>query len=71
MDFPIEDPFAYPLLPGVSLADNTFAALPEDSLQLPIFDANMNIEGQLLHLNNIHFPSPFPSATNEMRYQAY
>ncbi|ETS86285.1 hypothetical protein PFICI_00113 [Pestalotiopsis fici W106-1] len=72
MDFPIEDPFAYPLLPGVSLADNTFATLPEDSLQLPIFDANMNIEGQLLHFNNIHFSSPFPtSSTNDMGYQAY
>ncbi|KAI4593840.1 hypothetical protein KJ359_008881 [Pestalotiopsis sp. 9143b] len=72
MDFPIEDPFAYPLLPGVSLADDTFAMLPEDSLHLPIFDANMNIEGQLLHLNNIQLQSHFPShSTGQVGYQPY
>lgn len=72
MDFPIEDPFAYPLLPGVSLADDTFAMLPEDSLHLPIFDANMNIEGQLLHLNNIQLQSHFPSSSiSQVGYQPY
>ncbi|KAH8196768.1 hypothetical protein TruAng_009060 [Truncatella angustata] len=52
MDFPMEDPFAYPLFPGVSLAHNSFGALPEDVLQLPIFDTNMNLEGEFLNLHD-------------------
>ncbi|KAI1855945.1 hypothetical protein JX265_012028 [Neoarthrinium moseri] len=52
MGFPMEDPFAYPLLPGVSLGDNSFGILPEDVLQLPVFDANMSLEEQFPHLHD-------------------
>lgn len=47
MDFPLEDPFAYPLLPGVSLAENELTAFTEDALRLPLYNAEMDIEGQL------------------------
>ncbi|KAK8096185.1 hypothetical protein PG999_014207 [Apiospora kogelbergensis] len=47
MDFLLDDPFEYPILPGVSLADDGFGSLPDD-LQLPLYDAQMDIEGQFL-----------------------
>ncbi|KAG8167988.1 hypothetical protein KVR01_003677 [Diaporthe batatas] len=48
MDFPLEDPFAYPLLPGVSLAESELTAFTEDTLRIPLYNTEMDIEGQLL-----------------------
>lgn len=53
MDFPLEDPFAYPLLPGVSLAESELTAFAEDTLRLPLYNTEMDIEGQLL---DVHVP---------------
>ncbi|KAH8745497.1 fungal-specific transcription factor domain-containing protein [Diaporthe sp. PMI_573] len=53
MDFLLEDPFAYPLMPGVGLAENELAAFPEDSLRLPLYNTEVDIEGQLL---DVHLP---------------
>ncbi|KAK6858639.1 hypothetical protein PG995_005203 [Apiospora arundinis] len=48
MDFLLlDDPFEYPILPGVSLTDNGFGSLYDD-LQLPLYDAQMDIEEQFL-----------------------
>jgi hypothetical protein len=44
MDFPMGDPFAYPLLPGVSLSDNELGALNEDILRLPLFNTHADID---------------------------
>ncbi|KAK8043887.1 fungal-specific transcription factor domain-containing protein [Apiospora phragmitis] len=48
MDFLLNDPFEYPVLPGVSLADDGFGSL-HDNLQLPLYEAQMDLEGQFLH----------------------
>lgn len=52
MDFLLDDPFEYPILPGVSLADDGFGSLPDD-LQLPLYDAQMDIEGQFLDFQDM------------------
>lgn len=67
MDFPLEDPFAYPLLPGVSLAENQLTAPAEDTLRIPLYNTEMDIEGQLLDvqapfLQNISPLAMFPNA---------
>lgn len=67
MDFPLEDPFAYPLQPGVSLAESELAAFAEDTLRLPLYDTDMDIEGQLLDVHVPDFqniPSPAMFAPN-------
>jgi hypothetical protein len=53
MDFPLEDPFTYPLLLGVSLAESELTAIAEDTLRLPLYSTEMDIEGQLL---DVHVP---------------
>jgi hypothetical protein len=53
MDFPLEDPFAYPLLPGVSVTESGLTAFAEDTLRLPLYNTEMDIEGQLL---DVHVP---------------
>lgn len=68
MDFPLEDPFAYPLLPGVSLAEGELTAFSEDTLRLPLYNTEMDIEGQLLdvqvpdfqHIQSMAMFSPNP-----------
>ncbi|KAI1768515.1 fungal-specific transcription factor domain-containing protein [Hypoxylon sp. FL1150] len=60
MDFPLEDPFAYPLLPGVSLIDNSFTSLHEDALRLPLHSTHMDMEEQLFNLQDLS-PLPFMS----------
>ncbi|KAH8884166.1 hypothetical protein GQ53DRAFT_662415 [Thozetella sp. PMI_491] len=47
MGFPMDDPFAYPLMPGVSLGHDTFASLHEDAMRLPLF--NMHAESHIMH----------------------
>lgn len=55
MDFPMEDPFAYPLVPGVSLVDNSFTSLHEDALRLPLHNSHMDMEEQLFNLQDLSF----------------
>ncbi|KAK8875262.1 fungal specific transcription factor [Apiospora arundinis] len=52
MNFLLDNPFEYPVLPGVSLADDGFGGLHDD-LQLPLYDAQMDIEGQFLDFQNM------------------
>lgn len=52
MDFMLSDPFEYPVLPGVSLADDGFGSFHDD-LQLPLYEAQMDLEGQFLHFQGI------------------
>jgi hypothetical protein len=63
MDFPVEDPFAYPLLPGVSLADNDFATLQEDVLRLPLYNSHTDIDEQFLHFPDLQYLAPQPSTS--------
>lgn len=53
MDFLLEDPFAYPLMPGMGLPENELAAFAEDNLRLPLYNTEVDIEGQLL---DVHVP---------------
>ena len=52
MDLPWNDPFEYLLLPGVSLADDGFGSFHDD-LQLPLYEAPMDLEGQFLHFQDM------------------
>ncbi|KAK8054842.1 hypothetical protein PG993_000069 [Apiospora rasikravindrae] len=52
MDFTLNDPFEYPVLPGVSLAEDGFGGLHDD-LQLPLYEAQMDLEGQFLQFQGM------------------
>ncbi|KAH8888995.1 hypothetical protein GQ53DRAFT_723777 [Thozetella sp. PMI_491] len=49
MGFPIEDPFAYPVMPGVSFDDNRFTSM-HDTMQLPLYDIHDSIDRQFMSL---------------------
>lgn len=69
MALPQEDPFAYPILPGVSITDNDFSAFEDDSLQLPLYDLPPEMDSQLLQLQDplhaslLPYMSTYPSET--------
>ena len=69
MALPPEDPFAYPILPGVSLPDNDFSAFEDDRLRLPLYDLPPDMDGQLLqfqdplHASLLPYMSTDPSET--------
>ncbi|KAK8084108.1 fungal-specific transcription factor domain-containing protein [Apiospora saccharicola] len=52
MNFLLDDPFEYPVVPGVSLADDGFGSFLDD-LQLPLYDTQMDLEGQFLHFQDL------------------
>ncbi|KAK8087602.1 transcriptional activator Mut3p [Apiospora hydei] len=52
MDLLLNDPFEYPVLPGVSLAEDGFGGLHDD-LQLPLYEAQMDLEGQFLQFQGM------------------
>lgn len=54
MDFTLENPFAYPLLPGVSLMDDWFSTSQEDILRLPLYDLPPDMGDQLLQQDVLH-----------------
>ncbi|KAH8660119.1 fungal-specific transcription factor domain-containing protein [Xylariales sp. PMI_506] len=69
MDFPVEDPFAYPLLPGVSLVDDSLKPPSHDILQLPLYNSHLDMEGQLTYFQDLpFFSSTASTATNTPRY---
>ena len=51
--FPWKTPLTYPLLLGVSIAESELTAFAEDTLRLPLYSTEMDIEGQLL---DVHVP---------------
>ncbi len=70
MGFPMGDPFAYPVLPGVSLADHRFTALSEDTMRLPVFNMHADMEGQLMSLQptQVSPQTSMPTSRSEYGY---
>jgi hypothetical protein len=70
IDFPMEDPFAYPTLPGVNLANNNLTTIDEDTMRLPLYNLLTNVEGQLMHFRDAPQATPYistPTQSGESR----
>jgi hypothetical protein len=48
--FPTENPFAYPLIPGVTLQESASTTLHEDLLRLPLYNAHVGTDDQYSQL---------------------
>lgn len=60
-DFPMGDPFAYPIVPGVSLGDDSFTTIHEDTMRLPVYSMHTDLEEQLMYLQD---PAAVPPRTS-------